>query len=593
MYRRTIHASLALLLLLPACTKIEPSGAASGDLVDLQTIQPKSGGEMVLIPEGEFTMGDPKGQPDEAPHTVYVSAFYMDRFPVTQKLFKEVMGTNPSKRQGDELPVERTRWTDAALFCNRCSEIDGLAPCYDPKTWQCDFRANGYRVPTEAEWEYACRAGSQTSYSFGNDVSDLALYAWCKPHSQGRTWPMGEKRPNRWGLYDMHGNVWQWCNDFYGETYYASSPRENPTGPSEGKQRVLRGGAWSSTPEKCRAAYRFKDFPVYSDACFGADSYGFRRVRGTSRDVKPSIPVAHNAEVQPVADDPEPELTAPAVATNPTSAPEQQQLDGAIDLARLSGTIVFASDRSGALDIWKMRASGQNPVQLTNDPYPDADPRFSPDGSQIMYTSLREGFPEVWTIKRDGSDQHRLTAGAQAAWSPDGHSIVFIRDDEAFVRTLASGQEQRVSPGAWQRCGVPTWSPDGRQIALASRHLESIGIFILGLEGSQPRQVQSDEPCCTPQWSHDGTRMIYQTVQGHIQQMELESGTEEQVTFGADVQHDARYSPDSTMIVFCRAPTPEGPWQLSITDLESENLDTIQITHEGSNSLPDWHRVED
>src|SRR5262249_28372643 len=163
---------------------------------------------------------------------------------VTQELYEKVMGVNPSKRKGARNPVERTQWTDAVRFCNKCSELDGLTPCYDLNTWECRFEADGYRLPTEAEWEYACRAGSQAKYCFGDAEADLTRFAWFKPGSGGMTRPVGQKLPNRWGLYDMHGNVWQWCNDWYAESSYAESPRQDPKGPSAGKKRVLRGGAW-------------------------------------------------------------------------------------------------------------------------------------------------------------------------------------------------------------------------------------------------------------------------------------------------------------------------------------------------------------
>jgi Tol biopolymer transport system component len=159
-----------------------------------------------------------------------------------------------------------------------------------------------------------------------------------------------------------------------------------------------------------------------------------------------------------------------------------------------------------------------------------------------------------------------------------------------MIRELASGSDRIVSPKEWQRCGTPAWSPDGKHLAIASRHLGDIGIFILGVDGQEPHQLKTEDPCCTPVWHRDGKHILFQTIKGHVHQTDREH--EEQLTFGADVQHDARYSPDGSMIVFCRAPTPSGPWQICISDLKSNNLDTIQVTREGSNSLPDWHKSE-
>src|SRR5262249_10510958 len=119
---------------------------------------------MALIPAGSFTMGDREGGATEAPHRVTVRAFYLDKVPVTQELYEKVMGVNPSKRKDPKNPVERTQWTDAVRFCNKCSELEGLTPCYDLTTWECNFDAEGYRLPTEAEWECACRAGSTGKY---------------------------------------------------------------------------------------------------------------------------------------------------------------------------------------------------------------------------------------------------------------------------------------------------------------------------------------------------------------------------------------------------------------------------------------------
>jgi TolB protein len=278
-------------------------------------------------------------------------------------------------------------------------------------------------------------------------------------------------------------------------------------------------------------------------------------------------------------------------AANP--APSISKGSGKIAPARLKGTIAFVSDRSGTLKIWKMHASGKNSNQLTHDAHSDADPRFAPNGKQILYSSLRGGFPEVWLMNSDGASPQFITKGSQGSWSPDGKAILFIRDNQAFVRNLESGQEKRVTPEAWERCGVPAWSPDGKRFAVASRHLGDIGIFILGLDGKQQLQLKAQEPCCTPEWSRNGKTILCQTVQGHIHQVDLTGDGWEQVTFGADVQHDARYSPDGSMIVFCRAPTPEGPWQICVKNLDADdNLNFIQLTKEGSNLLPDWHANE-
>jgi formylglycine-generating enzyme required for sulfatase activity len=564
------------------------SGPPPGDepvVRALPVVASKTGGDLVLIPAGTFTMGDSSGRPDETPHPVSVNSFYLDKVPVTQELYEKVMGVNPSKRKVPTNPVERTQWTDAVRFCNKCSELEGLTPCYNLDTWECNFTADGYRLPTEAEWEYACRAGSTAKYCFGDNEKDLPKYAWLKPHSEGKPQPVGRKSPNAWGLFDMHGNVWQWCNDWYSEAYYTDSPADNPRGPATGKMRVLRGGAWDSTPDKCRSAYRNKEFPVYSDACFGADSYGFRRARtflpspvaGEGSGVRGDEKIAKAKPEAPVA------KVAPVVAA-PAS--------GKIDIANLKGTIVFVSDRSGGMHIWTMHASGKNAKQLRKGAEPDADPRFSPDGKRILYTTLRGGFPEIWQMNRDGADPKFVTKGSQGNWAPDGKSIIFIQDNQTFIRDLASGNERLVTPKAWERCGVPAFSPDGQRFAVASRHLGQIGIFILSLDGKGVAPLKTEEACCTPAWSKDGKKILCQTVQGHIHQVGIDGKGWDQLTFGADVQHDARWSPDGTMILFCRAPAPEGPWQICVKRLDGDDEEFVQLTREGSNLLPDWHPHE-
>ena len=217
----------------------------------------------VSVQGGTFTMGSPRSEPgrssDEVQHQVTVSSFYMGKYEVTQKEYQEVMGSNPSYFKGDNLPVENVSWYDAVEYCNKRSVKEGLTSAYTINgsyvSW--NRNANGYRLPTEAEWEYACRAGTTTPYYTGNSVGGAG---WYKDNSGGQTHPVGEKRPNPWGLYDMHGNVWEWCWDWYGS--YSAGAQTDPVGASSGSLRVFRGGSWGSNGLNLRSAYRLYNAPT-------------------------------------------------------------------------------------------------------------------------------------------------------------------------------------------------------------------------------------------------------------------------------------------------------------------------------------------
>jgi formylglycine-generating enzyme required for sulfatase activity len=276
---RATYALLAGLLIL-GCQHSTPPTAGPAP----EVIATPSGIEMVRIPAGSFAMGNPHGREDEGPvHTVWVDAFLMDRHEMTQAVYEKIGQleaiSNPSHFKGPDLPVEQVTWPQAAHFCNARSRFEGLKPCYNEDNGECDFEADGYRLPTEAEWEYACRAGTTTDYAFGHEARKLGDHAWFADNAAKKTHPVAKKKPNAWGLFDLHGNVAEWCNDVYDKGYYRTSPEKNPRGPAEGKEYVLRGGSWKSPAEALRSSYRLGETPGFSDACLARDAIGFRCVR--------------------------------------------------------------------------------------------------------------------------------------------------------------------------------------------------------------------------------------------------------------------------------------------------------------------------
>jgi formylglycine-generating enzyme required for sulfatase activity len=241
--------------------------------------------DFVLIKGGAFMMGSPlqeaeRGR-DETPHRVTVSDFYMAKSEVTQKEWTALMGDNPSNSKGENLPVENISWFDAVRYCNARSVKDGLVPAYtingETVTW--NGSAGGYRLPTESEWEYACRAGTTTPFNTGNTISDSQAnfnnhYGYNNNSSgritggyRGRSLEVNSFKANPWGLSDMHGNVGEWCWDLYGEY-------TDPQGAMDMTLRVYRGGGWNDFPKHIRSAYRAA-FPPENSAF----NLGFRLVR--------------------------------------------------------------------------------------------------------------------------------------------------------------------------------------------------------------------------------------------------------------------------------------------------------------------------
>ena len=236
--------------------------------------------KLAWIPAGEFVMGSPAGEEghekDETRHRVRITRpFDLGVRKVTQKEWVAVMGTKPWKgenhvTEGDRYPAMYVSWEMATEFCRKLTKKERLAGQLT--------QGESYRLPTEAEWEYACRAGSEKRYYFGDEEDLLGAYAWydanAKDLGQEYAHEVGRKRPNAWGLFDMHGNVWDWCSDWYGKEYYGESPLADPQGPRKGTRRVRRGGGWYRSASFCRSANR--DFNRASSQRYGI---GFRVVR--------------------------------------------------------------------------------------------------------------------------------------------------------------------------------------------------------------------------------------------------------------------------------------------------------------------------
>jgi formylglycine-generating enzyme required for sulfatase activity len=209
---------------------------------------------MVRAPAGRFRIGQ-NGVATPL-HHVTLDEFMIGTTEITREQYRQVMGRDPSvSGDSDNCPVNGVSWFDAVRFCNKLSEISGLDPCYDIESWKCIFTANGFRLPTEAEWEYACRAESYTNFFPGCDETDLTRVGWHKQNENtGSCKPVGLKNQNSWGIYDSHGNVAEWCNDWYGD--YPAANQSNPTGPSYASLKVVRGGSWASEAFMCRSAFR-------------------------------------------------------------------------------------------------------------------------------------------------------------------------------------------------------------------------------------------------------------------------------------------------------------------------------------------------
>ena len=372
-------------------------------LVDDSYIEQSDG--MIFVEGGTFAMGDHfnEGYADELPvHEVTLNSFYIGQHEVTQGEYESLIGSNPSyfTNAGENAPVEQVSWYSVVEYCNALSIQEGLTPCYDLSDWSCDFSADGYRLPTEAEWEYASRGGVNWTdgYRYSGTTDNLGDYAWYDSNYGYQTHEVGSKLPNQLDIYDMSGNVLEWCNDWYSSSYYGSSPANNPTGLDSGSYRVLRGGFWGSDADNCRVAFRDYYYPG------GSYGYmGFRILRANiSENTAPNMP-----------ENPTPENGVIDVPVNTTlswecSDPEGDELSYDVyigEIPELDVSHLVAEDITEAG--WVLENLNNNTIYYWK--ITASDGEFETESEVWSFTTIEEEQNNDWCLVESGN----------YTWGPD------------------------------------------------------------------------------------------------------------------------------------------------------------------------------
>ena len=346
-------------------------------------------------------------------------------------------------------------------------------------------------MPTEAEWEYACRAGTETKYNTGNSESDLARAGWYSKNSGNKTHPVGQKAPNSWGLYDMHGNLWEWCNDWYDLDYYNSSPSVEPTGPYSGSNRVKRGGGYGHEASFARSAIRSGNGPILLSS-----HVGFRIVR---RSFLPEPAMYTISGTVTGAS----EVTA--TLSGDTSDSQTVNSGGSYSFTvEHGGNYTVTPSKSG----YSFLPANQTFSDVTANQTQDFSGNAIDSNSKIAFSSSRDGNYEIYVMDADGSNQINLTNKSAnknmwPSWSPDGSKISFHseRDTAGIYVMDADGSNQTKLTNNINEF-FTSWSPDSSKIAFAANRDGSWDIYVMDADGSnQTRLTNNSATDWDPSWS--------------------------------------------------------------------------------------------
>jgi formylglycine-generating enzyme required for sulfatase activity/serine/threonine protein kinase len=437
---------------------------------------------MVLIPAGEFFMGSPDSDKDASPnekpqHRVRITKpFWLGMHQVTAGQFRKFVeesehdaGTGwqePFPSQTGDHPVVNVSWNDAKAFCDWLTKKEGK---------KC-------RLPTEAEWEYACRAGTQTKYGFGDNESDLGDHAWFLLNSNSQTHAVGQKRPNPWGLSDMHGNAWQWCEDWFDGGYYACSPPEDPTGPATTGKPI--------SPEEVESLLkkRLPGIRKVADHAHKASwsPEGDRIACTKSGDVGLEIVNVNNGDKT--------DLIAPGQ-----------------DAAWSPGDgrwIAFAKRSSkGEEEVWLVDSTGKQPRKLADGGFPT----WSGDGKRLFLQSRKTG--KLQAIRFLPEPSPPVDVCSMPCWYPavswDGESVAYWDKDLLKILDLKSGTDRRSYRLPFKALALVGWSPDGKQVGLGpSGRTTGMGLWIVNMDTGAVVQAAEGE-YTRPAWSPDGLKLAF------------------------------------------------------------------------------------